>query len=485
MGKELAFLGSELPGIESAGDLTFDNVVTCRAVKAIPGKDASITVKYQGGKQSIVPILIFRYIYIDKFDWIPDWDKFVASKDHGFLNEENAKFEVKPKEDGLVFLNSVVSAAEPEVKLNVTESGIYCLYARPAASDHEFTVSALAHNSYGYLIYPAYLVYTQLKYYIFLGLILFGLLFNYILRFKVGDDFTDLNSISIISKATLFYVLAPAIGISFLQMCGGFLANNFEFFSGHHPIVLMVPAWLQATYEIALRFFILLFSMGYGVIYCHGQDSQKYRRIPDNLWKRATTLLSINFVTYTVYVLMDKFFPLKEGVVTPSGIISGLELILRFAYLLFPMIWFVFTIIHYFRTKQTISKFPVTSNVDENDKLLGAFRKSISVIFILPMVVGILAGIITGKKLMADSILPPYGAEGRELDAFYAKLIESVFFNENFTYVMVWTSFLTVFATIGGIFAIWTKNNYGIILESKEDMFDQAPAYSDIDSVEP
>lgn len=476
---------SELPGIEGGSDLTFDNVVTCRAVKVIPGKDASITAKYKGGKQSIVPVLIFRYLYIDKYDFIPDWDHFVALKNDGFLDKENAKFDVKPKEDGLVFLNSVVSAEEREVTLNVTESGVYCLYARPAASDHEFTVSVLTHNSYGYLIYPAYLVYTQLKYYIFLGLILFGLLFNYILRFKVGDDFTNLNSVSVISKATLFYVLAPAIAISFLQMCGGFLANNFELFSGRHPIVMMVPSWLQATYEIVLRFFILLFSMGYGVIYCHEQDSQKYRKIPDNLWKRATTLLSINFVAYTAFVLMDKFFPLREGVVTPSGIISGLEIILRFAYLLFPLIWFAFTVIHYFRTKQTISKFPVTSNVDENHKLLGAFRKSIYVIFVLPMVVGIFAGLLTGKKLMTDSIVPPVGTTGRELDAFYVKLLETVFFNKNFTYAMIWSSYLTVFATIGGIFAIWTKNNYGIILESKEDMFDQAPAYNDIDSVEP
>ena len=43
-----------------------------------------------------------------------------------------------------------------------------------------------------------------MKYVIVLAIILFIYLLNYILKFKVGKDFKDLDSVSVISKAVIF-----------------------------------------------------------------------------------------------------------------------------------------------------------------------------------------------------------------------------------------------------------------------------------------
>ena len=65
-----------------------------------------------------------------------------------------------------------------------------------------------------------------MKYVIVLAIILFIYLLNYILKFKVGKDFKDLDSVSVISKAVIFSFI-PIYSCQFLYVDWVILENNF------------------------------------------------------------------------------------------------------------------------------------------------------------------------------------------------------------------------------------------------------------------
>ena len=118
-----------------------------------------------------------------------------------------------------------------------------------------------------------------MKYVIVLAIILFIYLLNYILKFKVGKDFKDLDSVSVISKAVIFSFI-PIYSCQFLYVDWVILENNFFDTSKDSMLMNLAKQGAQFlsiafnTYTICI---LLLFSMGYGVIYYHNGNSHRYR----------------------------------------------------------------------------------------------------------------------------------------------------------------------------------------------------------------
>lgn len=501
-------LGAQLPGINVFSQISQDDKVTCRAVKYLPdGNNATITahLKKISSSDAKIPLLIFRYSQIEEFNGIPPWEVFnhrqeefadkIIGSDGGFLaepisddfNAEFGKFQLSDSD---------------EVVFNVKESGIYCAYAFQPKGVDSFSLRIDARNSYGYLQFPMYILYKQGIYFTILASLLAGGLIHYILRFKVGEDFKNLNSISIISKAMIFYVLSPMILIAILQSLGSLIANHISLVDSN-SLILFVPTWLSLSFAIVIRFFTLLFAMGYGVIYCHEEDSAKYRKIPVTLWKRATTFFAVDFLSFAAYCLLTKLtnntlFGMDENMFDPSSsnssnIVSVLLMVFQLITSVFPLIWFIFSMIHYFRTKTSITKFPVTANPEDNSKLLSAFRKSFVLIFVLPLATSLAIGVITGMKFAAASggsdifPAPPELSGHPDIDRlsmqlYGVKVAEMIYFDSLFITSMAWSSYVNVFLTVAAVFAIWSKNNYGIVIDKEQEFYSQVNNQDEFDN---
>ena len=108
-------------------------------------------------------------------------------------------------------------------------------------------------------------------------------------------------------------------------------------------------------------------------------------------------------IRYTILTGFDQLEP-------PS---SGSAVLNLFAGLtgLFSITWFILIVYFYFKTKKTISHFPPNPNdEDSTQRVVLAFKRSILIILILPIIVMFIAGLITASRVVrgiADS-LPDY-----------------------------------------------------------------------------
>lgn len=465
-----------------------------------------------------IPVLIFRYNDILNFTSIPLVESYFYEYSYvlndGTLEEQKeffkdvvdfkqSKFKLNLNKDYKLHKDRIYndyltidSKDEKHMKavLPVYESGIYCAYVAPPVNSgiKKLWIPIDYQNSYGYLPYIQYTLYTQYKYIIGIGLLLAAYLFHYIIKFKVGKDFKNMNSISIISKAVIFYLLIPIILLTFGDWFIAFIQNNY-ISSGSRAVIFrfmkVTMTWIDYNFAIIFRFLILLFAMGYGVIYYHNDTNQNYREMPGRLINKAVILLVTNICLFSMGEILEYF---GGGTQTPMYGDAGsngmqpinpysnftavfiIRLLINLACQIFPLIWFVLSLVHYFKTKKTIAKFPPVSpasegSIDANERIVKSFRQSILILFVLPVflmsifVAFMVYHIVHSNEYSLD--IPTTGREDIIDLALLMKVLEIQTFDKSTILPALWSAVLNVYLTIILLYAIWVRNDNELVME--------------------
>lgn len=499
------------------------NGATCGAVEHSKGKKSSINFYIEeitGIENLKIPFAVFRYRDIVNYENFPTLDSYMKSYSNGdkarsdlykgLVDFESNKFIISEsstnkREDGSKasnvytdYLSFVGDNQQPEALFEVEESGIYCIYLAPPLEEGlEFSIPVRYQSSTGYLSPTDYKMYSTTRWFSFFGILLFGYLFYYILRFKTDKNFANMDNISFISKGIIFYVLFPIVVLQLTIVFFNSLMNNFGPSDKINPvldIMLSVTYWGASCFGAVILYFVLLFAMGFGVIYYNKGTSRNYRTLPDGHFKKANILLLLNLgaisLEYVVSILSkvtqlkerktNPFFdPLLRGILNPlfpqllTLSMSGLGNILAFISGLISIIITVYTIYHYFVTKKVISKFPVIEDASVLERITKSFRYSILVIFVLPIFIGIGGGILAGYRMASQSVdfnnLPVTGPinnmpQSRVQSIMLIMISENLIFN-NLSFEL---TFVSGYITIVCIYFIWIKDNNGLII-NKED----------------
>lgn len=471
-------------------------------IKSIAGTDES---KFNDLK---IPTLIFRYLHIANFSNIPPIQKFDNEyrarfdKDAPKLPIADNKFELK-LENGYTSIdeqklyndyvtpenNDGSDSKHVDVIFPVKEDGYYCVYIAPPTDIGltDIQIPVKFSNSYGYLPYLRYVVYSQLKYGIIIALGLAALLLHAILKYRVGDDFKNLNNVSLISKAVIFYILVPRIMLWIFTSISEGLTNLFS--PSDSPsrllsLINLVDQWAIQTLNIFESYCLLLFVMGYGVMYYQKGSSRNYRKFPTKLSKLTTRLLFGHVLVVTISLIYSEITASFDVV---SGDVSGAEIVdnappRTIAFVLagisgaFAFVWFALTFVFYFKTKKTIASFaPVTTNAAEdatiaNSKIVHSFRRSILIIFLIPLILAVSMGIIAGYRLSGsiEKLGFTPGVERVPNSYMFFETQEWLYSNSCMLLLMFWAASGSELLTILGIYLIWIKDNNGLAVDEKD-----------------
>ena len=463
-----------------------------------------------------IPVLLFRYDDILNFTTLPSWEEYdegYASNysssnlnwDNYFLKnsvdfEEN-KFildlyegysEIDEKRIYNGFLDLSKEDDHAEALLPAYETGKYCAYVAPPINRDIKTmnISLALQFSKFYSTSMSYVDYCQLKYIIGTGLLLVIYLINNILKFK-KDKQSDIKNMPIISKTVIFYVLIPLLSLMSLEWFVVFieihcnLSNRkiscFEY--SRLIIELIQPNW-----RILLRFYVLLFTMGYGVIYYHKGASRTFSKMP----RRTMNVAWLLFVTdLTVSNIenasskFEKYLMVHHTLALFEDMIDFICTICFIGSYVLPFVWYFVSFIYYFKTRNIIKKLPptstVTEGIDANTRIMKAFKQSSLVIFISPTISG-LAWFSSFVRMVVKTFYSAINDISSDLDINekissrdslikLVKLSHSIMlFSEDSVKSIFekWPGAIKIYLTIALLYVIWIRNNNALVVEDEK-----------------
>lgn len=519
-----AFIFSLTDAAKSLSTLDFDSHgAVCSLIKYNPSSKHQAAISLyingiEGTDQSAfqdvkIPVLIFRYLHAANFTDLVPLDEYVRkyrtrldkSKTPDPLPVADGKFKLSlatgyEKIDKEKIWNDYLTTiskdgsdeSHVDIKLPIVESGYYCVYVAPPTDRglSKIEIPVKFYNSYGNLSYLRYIIYSQLKYAIILGLVLAAFLIYSILKYKVGKDFSNLNNVSLISKGVIFYILLPYVGILILKLIVEGACNHYaptdepSFFLDFFRLGL---SWCEDAFQVFLEYILLIFVMGFGVIYFHKGTSRNYRKFPTYLTKLSIRLLAITLLILTITKLLEHYTHTFTIVINDDGLndqintLTGIQSKSRLFYHIFSVIssflsvaWFILTIIYYFKTKKTINSFPPIDSSSEgssdaNSRIIKSFKRSILIIFFIPFTLGVFFVIFSLIRLFKSFNGAGYtsGSDRIQNTFIFFEAQEMIVFNKKVMVPMSWLGFSNVFLTVLAIYAIWIKDNNGLIIDNQ------------------
>lgn len=446
--------------------------------------DVNINKIVSNEQQVKFPVFILHYTDLLEIASLPNREKyqnqFATDKksawnyvypDTNDIDLENrATFKVKYSNGVEKYtLNKPIVYQGDGIHYNVEKDGLYCVYIAQPLNVESFEAPITFKQSHGNLPYIIYIMYRQSWFVLVLSILVFAYLFYYILRFKVGKDFTNLNSLSIISKATIFYVTFPFIITTSISLLLNFIYNNWIETSSNNFIFNLLNlgnVWLSLTFGTCCKYFILLFSMGFGTVYYFRGNTKNYRELPTKLHQISFYFFIINLVIISLISFTSYQIDHTHNIMD-SPFLGVL--------MLFDLIWVILSIIYYFKTKKLIAKFPPISNTNENSSDLNAeivksFRRSILVIFFLPILTTSISMFYYVLRSTDSSIdfsklpSPAQDPDGDVLSILLAESLENGVLNGPIN-VLYLNNALNVLLPVIFIYAIWIRTNTGLIIE--------------------
>lgn len=487
-------------------ELGLEDSSACRLIKKDNAGDAYMDLYIDKIKSSSndlskvkIPLLVMRATDSDNFttDFVFDAPSLKYSE---VIDEKTKKFKVEtkkdtPKIDESRLLNDYLipnpkdgkDHEQVNIKFTVPESGMYCaLIAVPPESKlSELKVTMKVKHSHGWLDYGSWVIYRQLSLGIALGAFLVGYLFYYILRFKVGRNFQNLNTVSLISKAVIFYVLVPFEGLLILRWL--LLSVSNRIYLGDHGFLNFLDEVLIAAdscFNVYLHYCILLFAMGYGVIYSIGKTATSFSKMPYSSLKTATILLVSNIVAYLLNFIIILSSEYVYGTLSDNESLFGssngdLSFLLPQALLLvaglFPIVWLIVSLSLYFRTQKVIANFSgqgdeATERERTSTQTSKGFKLSILVIFVMPVFIFTLTFILLVVGILKKSglLLPSTSVveDGELTSKALIHLFETTALNSMVYKFMVWSQLLEVYGSVALLYFIWIRNNNGLIIKA-------------------
>ncbi|KAL7663696.1 Uncharacterized protein ABC855_g3499 [[Candida] zeylanoides] len=442
-----------IPGLADRTDLTEHTLVQCRAVKytnasAAPA-EVTATVKHT---TTPLTVLIFRYSRIGDFDGIPRMEAYASGAPGGSGMVHDGKFAVtlKPEAAAQSYYNGRL---DETVTLAVAESGIYCAYVAGDSDTARFAVALASRNSHGFLDYPTYVVGRHQWWFVAIGTALAAYMLHYVVRSQVGREF-NMSSVSLVTHGLVFFLLVPSVVVAAVVWACAAVANRVAWLSSADAVPMAVALCLLHAFEAFVSYAVLMFAMGYGVIF-GPRDTPHYRQMPSSLAARARWMLVGDVGTYALRVALGTLgleFGRWRGLETAQVALAVVSAT-------WPMVWLVMQLKHYFGTKHTIAAFPPAADPATNDALLRAFRRSVLVIFVIPLLGGLAMAAILVRRIAQSTPGDP-GSLPNEAATVHSA--EEMMFNSLYVLALLWSNRLTFYAIVVAMFALWTRHNYGI-----------------------
>lgn len=459
-----------------------------------------------------IPFLIFKYTEFEHA-YLPSAKTYVQS----YVDSKSALYEqvIDPNTNGfkLTFkadaptpaldtFDTGFLALDEEHVFNAPSLGFYCVYIAPPITDNlqDLTVSLSFKNSHGSLPFFDYITYQNRKVAILVGTGIFAYLLHYIIKFKVSSDYRNFDSISIISKSVILYVLFPIVVLNAIQCFTAFLENFVSSESSVNNIFQFLNwgnVWLSTVFDSTFSLFVLLLSMGYGVMY----DNIANLRLPlpPSQWRIAKYLFAGSLVVRTLMVLSYMASPIESIFVIndlgqlsplpmegsyPSENMLNLSVYFVGASGLIQLAWFVMTMTYYIRTRKVLAHFapvsdaPSSDTLEKNERIIKAFRRSILVIFVLPVFIGFLAVFVLVWMLVHSKAAQiPVSAPTDTMRLSVAQVLYSeTFLSSGVAAINIWSTWLYIFVGVALIFGIWIKDNNGLLVNEQTS---STTAYSD------
>ena len=455
-----------------------------------------------------IPVLLFRYEDILNFTTLPsyeeydkgytsnyssgklDWESYFLKDTVDFeenkfiLNLYDGYNEIDENRIYNGFLDASKEDGNNEAVLPVKESGMYCVYIAPPIHKNIKIMSVPVHFRFSRLYSSNmwYSHYCQTKYIIGVGLLLAAFLIQDTLKFT-KDKKSSITNIPIISKAVIFNVLLPLLSFISLEWLSIFIETNcnltsrkicfFEYFR-------VTNEWIQPNWKILLRFYVLLFTMGYGVIYYHRGASRTFSKMPKRTKNVARTLFITNIILSNANKVYDKY---DAYLMTyPIGFVCT---VCSFGSFIFPFVWYFVSFIYYFKTRNIIKKLPptstVTEGIDANTRIMKAFKQSSLVIFISPTISG-LAWFSSFVRMVVKTFYSAINDISSDLDINekissrdslikLVKLSHSIMlFSEDSVKSIFekWPGAIKIYLTIALLYVIWIRNNNALVVEDEK-----------------
>ncbi|EMG46238.1 hypothetical protein G210_3510, partial [Candida maltosa Xu316] len=299
------------------------------------------------------------------------------------------------------------------------------------------------------------------------------------MKFRVGDDFKNLDSVSVISKGVIFLVLIPFIVVHTYHWVMLSLQNNFINSSSGNALFSLasfVAEFLSAAYNIYFSCLSLLFSMGYGVIYYHNGKSRHYRIFSKSTFTKISWFFVVNLVV--LYIFMSSlnqpstkypFMSWFDNSSQSDSDVSISSVVFTVLVTLFSNIWLALTAVSYFETKKAIAKSPPFQK--SSHRIVLAFKKSIYIILVSSIVV-IFGNYISEYKRsqkMTQVSLPkePIG-RSKDYESVVALLRMENSLQDLLSPILI-TNWVCFFVPVVFIFFIWVKDNNGLIIDRNGD----------------
>lgn len=160
--------------------------------------------------------------------------------------------------------------------------------------------------------------------------------------------------------------------------------------------------------------------------------------------------------------------------------------ILGFVNGVFPIIWISLSVMHYFKTKTAINKFPPIPTdtggaVEANARIIKSFKQSILIIFVLPIFLFTVFGafmvyfMVKSNKYQLRTPIDPNARNGLEQAVSEMNILEMLIFDGSTVLQVVWVSYLNVYLTIILLYSIWIRNNNGLIVDGSGGEYSDLP----------
>lgn len=449
--------------------------------------------KFNGEKDDLkVPILVLPVHDLLNFTNVPTPDAYnEMSFEEGsrkqvyssLVDFESKKFILKSEEghsdiNSNRIYNGYISTSGPNV-VPISDSGFYCMYVAPPEDITKLGITLYYKNSYGYLTYEENFDYSTAKLCIFVGIVMAGLMVHHIIT-RVGKDFSGLDNLSMITWVVVFYILLPDIGIKIMNFVLLFFKNNFPkagFFKSKMVFVLVEMG--NMAYDYFLLLCVLLFAMGYGVIYC-SEGSQKYRKFPPSQKKFAVVLFYCGVITSFVALILALM-----GFVLLAALSFGIASLVSLSMIVSSMYY-------YLKTKKTIAKFPPVRNSEDStefvDTLTRSFKRSMLIIYVLPFVFSfffVVAMILetTSKSMNRFQDIDMGSRPDVTTFVLAYEVLQEQFLNSNTLAVLKNFTPYQRYIQILMVYFIWIRHNAGIVIKDAKEEFSDSPPVAQENSV--
>lgn len=373
-----------------------------------------------------------------------------------------------------------LTGGDTTLKFEIEESGYYCVYIALPEAVKDVDYSVVFKNSYGYLMFSSYLNYKFGWLSVITLIATNWYLFQHLMK-TTGSEFQNLNGISVISKYLVFYIISPFTLIILGENLMSLLMNHVAkkgFFLAFLAFGYQV---VEIAFQIYVQYVLLLFCMGYGVLYYHRQ-TKYFRKIPAPKSRFATVLLLSGLVIFFLIVLTSLFSSVSgKNSSVIYGAVSGDEadapgtnvwllFLNAIAGILF-FVSYVSSVVLGIKTIKVIKEYPpfdtnVEDYVEKNDQLRKSFRRSLLVIFALPIYFSIVS---TAIMIFTTGTSYSESLKGKDPELIGYYMTDFLITDSSIVYYQVINNFVLGLIILVSLYFIWIRRNHGVVVTKEEE----------------